>query len=157
MATSQDSVRVQIRVAAPRETAFRVFTEGLATWWPMATHHIAKVPAATSVIEPRVGGRFFERGQDGSECDWGVVRAWEPPERLVLGWQIDADWKYDPGCETTVEIRFLAEGPDRTRVELEHRDLDRFGARRDELRGQLGGEGGWPALVELYRVRAERP
>lgn len=155
MATSQGSVRVQVRVAAPLETAFRVFTEGFATWWPMATHHIGRVAAATAVIEPRVGGRWYERGQDGSECDWGVVRAWEPPARLVLAWQIDADWRYDPACETTVEIRFVSETPDQTRVEVEHRDLDRFGARRDEMRGTLGGEGGWPSLVELFRKRAE--
>jgi uncharacterized protein YndB with AHSA1/START domain len=155
MATAEGSVRVQIRVAAPRETAFRVFTEGFASWWPLETHHIGKVRAATSVIEPRVGGRLFERGEDGCECDWGVVRAWDPPARLVLGWQLDADWRHDLACETTVEIRFLAEGPDRTLVELEHRDLDRYGARRDELRGLLGGEGGWPALLEAYRKHAE--
>ena len=92
-----------ITVACPRELAFRVFTERMASWWPLATHHIGAVPAATVVIEPRLGGRWFERGTDGSECPWGRVLAWEPPTRLALAWQISADWAYDAALETTIE------------------------------------------------------
>jgi uncharacterized protein YndB with AHSA1/START domain len=157
MATTATPVRVRIQVAVPCEIAFRIFTDGFTTWWPLEAHHIGKARPIAAGIEPRLGGRLFERGQDGSQCDWGVVRAWEPPARLVLGWQLDADWRHDPACETTVEILFVAEGPGRTRLELEHRDLHRFGPRRDEMRGQLGGAGGWPALLEAYRERADSP
>src|SRR5262249_57741620 len=91
-----------------------------------------------------VGGRWYERGDDGSTCDWGRVLSWEPPSRLVLSWDISADWQPDPELKTEIEIRFIADGKDRTRVELEHRRLDRFGARRDEMRRifHTGGEWG---------------
>jgi len=144
-----NSLRKTIHVDAPPATAWRVFTEGMSTWWPLATHKIGKAPAVAAVIEPRVGGRWYERGDDGSTCDWGRVLAWEPPARLVLSWDISADWQPDPSIQTEVEVRFVADGGG-TRVELEHRRLDRFGKRRDEMRGIFDGEGGWPALLAAF-------
>ena len=87
-----------------------------------------------ALIEPHVGGRWYERGDDGSTCQWGSVLAWEPHSRLVLSWDISADWQYEPAMKTEIELRFIAEDSDRTRVELEHRHLDRYGVRRDEMR-----------------------
>ncbi len=86
-----DSVRKALMVEASAERAFRVFTEKLGAWWPVATHHIGKVPARTVMIEPREGGRWYEQGEDGSECNWGRVLVWDPPRRLVLAWQITSD------------------------------------------------------------------
>ena len=129
-----NSVRKAICVNAPQEVAWRVFTERIGAWWPLARFKIGKVDAVDAVIEPRVGGRWYERGQDGSTCDWGSVLAWEPPSRLLLSWDINADWQYDPELKTELEIRFIAQGGRVTRVELEHRKLDRYGARRDAMR-----------------------
>jgi len=91
-----------------------------------------RAKAVDAVIEPFVGGRWYERGEDGSTCDWGQVLSWEPPSRLVLSWDISADWKPDANLKTEIELRFIAEGKDATRVELEHRHLDRYGDRRDD-------------------------
>lgn len=143
-----------ITVACPRELAFRVFTERMATWWPLATHHIGTAPAATVVVEPTVGGRWFERGTDGSECPWGRVLAWEPPGRLVLAWQISADWKHDPDLDTTVEVRFEALDPATTRVHLEHRGLAGYGARAAEMAGIFDSAGGWAGLLEAFAAAA---
>ena len=133
--TDANSLRKVVSVQAPPEVAWRVFTEKMGTWWPLATHKIGKAKAVDAMIEPRVGGRWFERANDGSTCDWGRVLVWEPPSRIVLSWEISADWKHDPNLKTEVEVRFIAEGENRTRVELEHRGLDPYGARRDEMRG----------------------
>src|SRR5262249_22989588 len=124
-------VRKVVNVQAPPEVAWRVFTERMGTWWPLATYKIGRAKAVDAVIEPRVGGRWYERGDDGSTCDWGRVLLWEPHSRLVLYWQISANWQYDPTLKTEVEVRFLADGKNATRVELEHRRLDLYGARRD--------------------------
>jgi len=145
-----NSVWKVVDVQAPPEVAWRVFTEKMGTWWPLATHKIGKATAVDAVIEPRVGGRWYERGQDGSTCDWGRVLSWEPHTRLVLSWEISGDWQHDASLKTEVEVRFIAEGKDRTRVELEHRHLDRFGARRDEMRGIFDSEGGWTGLLASF-------
>ena len=149
-----NSVRKALRVHAPPAVAWRVFTEKIGTWWPLALYKIGKVNAVDAVIEPRVGGRWYERGEDGSTCDWGSVLVWEPPSRLVLSWDITADWQYDPALKTEVEVRFVAEGKG-TRVELEHRRLDRFGARRDEMRRIFETEGDWGRLLALFARVAE--
>lgn len=149
------AVRKSITVAAPREVAFRVFAEQQGGWWPLATHHIGQAPAADLVIEPRVGGRWLERGADGSECTWGRVRVWDPPARLVLTWDISADFQADATVGSEVEVRFVAEGPGRTRVELEHRLLDRYGARAAEMRAAFDAEGGWIGMLAAFRARAE--
>jgi uncharacterized protein YndB with AHSA1/START domain len=149
-----NSVRKVRIVEAPQPLAWRVFTERMSTWWPLAHYKIGKVAAVEAVIEPRVGGRWFERGEDGSTCDWGEVLVWEPPSRLVLSWDITADWQYDPKLKTEVEVRFIADGEARTRVELEHRRLDRFGARRDEMRRIFDTEGDWGRLLESFGAAA---
>src|SRR5574341_881833 len=145
-----NTLRKVVSVQASPPVAWRVFTEKMGAWWPLATHKIGKAKAVDAVIEPHVGGRWYERGDDGSTCDWGRVLAWEPHSRLVLSWDISADWQHDPNLKTEVEVRFIAEGQDRTRVELEHRHLDRFGARRDEMRGIFDSEHGWSGVLALF-------
>jgi uncharacterized protein YndB with AHSA1/START domain len=107
-----------------------------------------------AVIEPRVGGRWYERGDDGTTCDWGRVLAWEPHARLVLTWDITADWQYDPALQTEIEVRFIAEGEASTRVELEHRRLDRYGDRRDEMRTIFDETGDWGRLLAAFAQTA---
>jgi uncharacterized protein YndB with AHSA1/START domain len=145
-----NSVRKVVMVQASQEVAWRVFTERMGSWWPLATYKIGKANAVDAVIEPRIGGRWYERGDDGSTCDWGRVLSWEPHDRLVLTWDISADWQPDPNLKTEIEVRFIAESRDRTRLELEHRRLDRFGARRDEMRRIFDTEGDWGRLLESF-------
>jgi uncharacterized protein YndB with AHSA1/START domain len=145
-----NTVRKVVSVNVPAEVAWRVFTEKIGTWWPLSTHKIGEAKAIDAVIEPVVGGRWYERGEDGSSCDWGRVLAWEPHTRLVLSWEITADWKHDPGLQTEVEVRFIPEGEDGTRVELEHRHLDRYAERRDQMRAIFDSAGGWGGLLESF-------
>ena len=149
-AADPNRVRKVVSVQAPQAVAWRVFTEKMGAWWPLAYYKIGKANAVDAVIEPRVGGLWYERGDDGSTCQWGSVLAWEPPSRLVLTWDINADFQYDPTLNTEIEIRFNAEGSDRTRVELEHRHLDRYGARRDEMRRIYDTEGDWGKLLAAF-------
>jgi uncharacterized protein YndB with AHSA1/START domain len=150
-----NSVTKMTVVEADQTIAWRVFTEKMGTWWPLAYYKIGQANAVDAVIEPHVGGRWFELGEDSSTCQWGSVLVWEPPSRLVLTWDINADWKYDPTLNTELEVRFVAEGSNRTRVELEHRRLDRFGARRDEMRRIYDTEGDWGKFLEAFaRVAA---
>lgn len=142
-------VRKSIHVHASPARAFDVFSRQMTRWWPLGTHHIGKAEAAEAVIEPFVGGRWYERGVDGSECDWGRVLAYEPPGRLVLAWMISADWQFSASLLTEVEVTFVAEGTG-TRVELEHRKLEAYGARAAELQGTLGGSGGWTNLLAAF-------
>ena len=148
-------VRKTVMVNAPVEHAFRVFTEEHGKWWPLDTHHIGKVAAATAVIEPYVGGRWYERGDDGTECVWGSVLAWEPPHRLVLAWQITADWRYDLTLQTEVEVTFVADGRERTRLELEHRHLDRYRDQAGMMRSIFDSEGGWTGILLRFATAAE--
>jgi len=144
-----EPVRKQIVVAASRQRAFEVFTDRIDAWWPRS-HHIGKSPLARAVLEARVGGRWFSLCEDGSECDIGKVLEWEPPRRVLLAWQVNADWQYDPGFVTEVEVRFVELGPRETRVELEHRNLDRYGVRESEVRNSIGSPGGWPGILQCY-------
>jgi uncharacterized protein YndB with AHSA1/START domain len=155
-ATSIPPVRHQITVKAPLERAFRVFTQGIGRWWPR-DHHVGARPLADAVIEPRQGGRFFEIGDDGSECEWGQVLVWEPPQRLVLAWQLQLDWKFHPdlGRASEVEVRFIPEGEGRTRVELEHRNFERHGAGAEALPQAVGSDGGWPAIMRSFAADAD--
>jgi len=153
-APDPNSVRKVMNVQASPAVAWRVFTERMGTWWPLAVYKIGKTKAVDAIIEPRVGGRWYERGDDGSTCQWGSVLSWEPPSRLVLSWDIDANWQYDPDLKTEIEVRFIAEGRDATRVELEHRKLDRYGARRDEMRRIFDTEGDWGRLLAMFAARA---
>jgi uncharacterized protein YndB with AHSA1/START domain len=148
-------IRKEITVAADPGRAFEVFTANHGSWWP-SVYHIGEAEYETAVIEPFAGGRWFERGVDGSECDWGKVLVWEPPQRLVLAWQISADWKFDPELVTEIEIRFEAIDPDRTRVTLAHRHLDRYGDRAGEMHeiysagGLPGAPQGWGGLLKAF-------
>jgi hypothetical protein len=142
-------VRKQITVQASQERAFAVFTERQGSWWP-PEHHIGEQPMQEPVVEPREGGRWFERGADGSECDWGRIRVWDPPSRLVLVWQLSGEWAYDAALETEIDVRFIAEGPDRTRVELEHRGLEAYGDRAAEMQGTFDSDNGWSYILERF-------
>jgi uncharacterized protein YndB with AHSA1/START domain len=153
---AQAVVRKSVLVNAPQAHAFAVFTEQHGTWWPLKTHHIGADPAQTAIIEPAVGGRWFERSSDGAECDWGRVLVWEPPHRIVLSWDIGADWKYDPKLGTEVEVRFISEGPDTTRVELEHRRLERYGAQADTMRATFDSERGWSGILRGFAQAAAK-
>jgi uncharacterized protein YndB with AHSA1/START domain len=144
-------------VGVPVERAFRVFTEAFGTWWP-PTYHIGDAEMAEAVIEPRAGGRWFERGVDGSECDWGRVLVWDPPHRLVVTWQINGEWQYDPDPDhaSEIEVRFLADGPTQTTVELEHRMLERL-VHAEAAHAAVGGDSGWRGILDRYTAAvAER-
>jgi|tagenome__1003787_1003787.scaffolds.fasta_scaffold20969249_5 uncharacterized protein YndB with AHSA1/START domain len=149
------AVRQSVVVETSQERAFEVFTARLADWWPLETHVIGAEPVVAAVIEPREGGRWYERSADGRESDWGRVLAWEPPRRVVLSWQISADWQADTGIDTQVEVRFTAEDDRRTRVDLEHRGLDAFGARAQEMRDTFESGGGWPLLLGRFAAATE--
>jgi uncharacterized protein YndB with AHSA1/START domain len=143
-----------VTVGVPLEQAFRVFTASFNTWWP-AQYHIGQAEIAEAVLEPREGGRWYERGVDGSECDWGRVLTWEPPNRLVVTWQINGRWQFDPdpAHASEIEVRFTAAGPDETTVELEHRLLDRL-VEGQALRDGITGGGGWQTNLELFAKAA---
>ena len=138
-----------VHVKADPKRAFDVFVAKIGSWWPK-DHRIGAVPFADIVIEPRAGGRFFERGTDGSECDWGQVLAYEPGERLLLGWQLNGDWVFDAVFMVEVEVTFTAED-DGTLVRLEHRNLERYGERAAEVAASISGDGGWPGILEGFR------
>jgi uncharacterized protein YndB with AHSA1/START domain len=156
MIQAGESIRRQVVVDCSQQRAFEVFTAEMTSWWPKA-HHIGSAPIEEIVIEPREGGRWYTRHTDGSETSTGYVAAWEPYDRLVLTWQISADWKYDVSLVTHVELRFVAEGPDRTRVELEHRDLDRYGADADKMRQTFEAPGAWDATLAAFAARVQAP
>ncbi|HYC03640.1 MAG TPA: SRPBCC family protein [Azospirillaceae bacterium] len=147
-------VRKQITVKAPPARAFRIFTEKHGSWWPLATHHTGAVDAVDAVIEPRVGGRWYEKGVDGSECEWGRVQAWEPPSRLVLVWQTGADWKFDPNLHTEVEIRFDPTTEGHTLLTLEHRHLEAFGEAAPAMQAAFESEQGWSGLLAIFAAAA---
>lgn len=140
-------VRKRIRVNADPARAFDVFTRTMKAWWP-ARHSINRSPIADIVLEPRVGGRWLERGDDGAESQWGRVLAWEPPSRLVLAWQINTEWRFDPDLITEVEIRFSAEAGG-TLVELEHR-LDGYGPAAAQMREIFDGPTAWDETLVAY-------
>jgi hypothetical protein len=150
------SVRKSVTVRAPQAVAFEVFTARIESWWPMASHHIGEADCAAVVIEPRAGGRWFERGVDGRECDWGRVLAWEPPARVLLAWQLSARWDFDPAIHTEVEVRFVAIDATSTRVELEHRGLEAYGAQAAAMRDTFSSPNGWNGMLEHYAAVAAR-
>lgn len=150
------AVRRSVTVEVDRERAFAVFTEGMGSWW-IRSHHIGAADMETAVIEPRAGGRWYERGVDGTECEWGHVVVWDPPARVVLAWQIDAQWRYDPSLVTEVEVAFTDVGPSRTRVDLVHRHLDRMGDAAAQIRAVFESDGGWSGLLGSFAAQAEQP
>jgi uncharacterized protein YndB with AHSA1/START domain len=155
--TATTSVREAIVVEAPAERAFKVFTEDIGGWWP-PDHHVIDAPLAEMVFERRAGGRVYDRGTDGSECQWATVLAYEPPERVVISWNISLAWgiEEDPAKVSQVEVRFIPEGPERTRVELEHSKLERHGDGWEKMRDAVASPGGWLRGLEAFADRLKK-
>lgn len=147
-------VRKSIFVNASPDHAFAVFTSGIGRWWPKS-HKIGPADLDRPIIEPRTGGRWYELDVDGSQCEIGKVAVWEPPARLVLIWQLTPEFIYDPELVTEVEVLFTLEG-NGTRVDLEHRHLERMGDKADAMQETISGPGGWPALLQLFADTAEQ-
>jgi uncharacterized protein YndB with AHSA1/START domain len=148
------AIHAAIAVDAPTDRAFRVFTASFDNWWPRE-YHIARAEMAEAILEPHVGGRWYERGVDGGECNWGHVLAWEPPHRLVVTWQINGDWRYDPdpGHASEVEVLFNTIGPEQTTVELEHRLIHRV-VGGQAIHDSIRGGGGWIRILERFAKAA---
>ena len=136
-----------LTVKASPERAFAAFTANMSAWWPKG-HTIGAQPFETVVLEPRVGGRWFERAADGAETNWGKVLAWDPPRGLTLAWQISAEWAYDPDLVTEVELSFAGQADGTTQVTLEHRKLERFGAKAQAMADQFNG--GWVGVIQHF-------
>ena len=149
--TAPPAVRRHIVVDAPIEKAFSVFTEQFGDFKP-PEHNLLAAPIGETVFEPRVGGHIYDRATDGSECRWARVLAYEPPDRLVFSWDISPQWQLesDPQRASEVEIRFVAETPERTRVALEHRHLDRHGDGWEGMREGVRGGDGWPLYLDRF-------
>jgi uncharacterized protein YndB with AHSA1/START domain len=148
---SDTATRHSIVVEAPIERAFSVFTDGFGSFKPRE-HNLLRVEIAETVFETHVGGNIYDRGVDGSECRWARVLAYEPPDRVVFSWDISPQWQVETDLDKTseVEVRFIAEASDRTRVELEHRNLDRHGLGWEAERDGVAGDGGWPLYLERF-------
>jgi uncharacterized protein YndB with AHSA1/START domain len=151
--TASAPVTKSITVNASPARAFRVFTNGFDSWWPR-THHIGKSPMKKAIVEGKAGGRCYTEQEDGTECDWGRVIVWEPPRRLVLAWQITHEWGYQPDLaqSSEVEVRFTPEGVG-TRVDLEHRHLERHGAGGAAVRTAVDSPNGWGGLLQLFAAQ----
>jgi uncharacterized protein YndB with AHSA1/START domain len=149
--TTDTTVRKELVVNAPIGEAFRVFTERFGDFKPRE-HNLMASPIAETIFEPKVGGHIYDRAEDGSECHWARVLAYDPPTRVVFSWDIGPTWQVetDPELTSEVEVRFIAESDDRTRLELEHRNLDRHGPGWEGVRG--GVEEGWPIYLERYNA-----
>jgi len=147
------AIRKTLMVRATPEKAFQVFTAGFGDWWPK-THYLGSSPLKTAVIEPGVGGRWYSLHEDGAEILWGDVLAWEPPARLLLAWRITSEWAYDPNLLTEVEVRFTAIGENQTRVDFEHRGLERFGDSDAADRTRVSMDGGWGMILESFQAAA---
>jgi hypothetical protein len=154
-AESDSAVEVSRSVSVPLspDRAFELFTTQMTEFWPKE-HSIGDAELAEVVIEPRSGGSWFERGVDGSECQWGRVAAWDPPRKVVLLWQIGADWRFDPEFETEVEVTFSPEGQDRCRLDLRHRNLQRYGDSTEQMRAIFDDPAGWTGTLAGFTVLA---
>jgi len=149
--TGAATVRKEIVVDAPIERAFTVFTDRFGDFKP-PEHNLLRAPIAETVFEPRVGGGIVDRAEDGSECRWARILAFDPPDRVVFSWDISPRWaiEADQSRTSEVEVRFYAESPSRTRVELEHRNLDRHGPGWESVVGSVDGPEGWPLYLDRY-------
>jgi uncharacterized protein YndB with AHSA1/START domain len=147
-------VQKTVTVKASPERAFAVFTEGFDTWWPRS-HKLSEADLEKAVIEARLDGRCYQRAVDGTECEWGRVIVWEPPQRFVIAWQLNEHWQYEPDLvkASEVEVRFTPEPGGSTRVDLEHRHFERHGAGGNLLRTGVDGEMGWAGLLQLFAAR----
>ncbi len=146
-------VRKSIRVNASPTRAFDVFTSGLGRWWPR-DKGIGKMPMKAAVMEPRLGGRWYELAEDGTETNVGKIIVWEPPHRFVMTWDINSQWKPDTTIGSEIEVKFIPDGANATRVELEHRKFEQMGAEQGEtMRNAV--DGGWPGMLEQFKTEAE--
>jgi len=154
---SQIPVRKSINVKATVERAFQVFTEGIDTWWPRS-HHIGKSPMKRIILEGRPGGRCYSEQVNDTECDWGSVLVWDPPQRFVIAWQISPNWQFEPDLakSSEVEVRFTPEADGFTRVDLEHRHFERYGAGAESMRTAVDHPDGWNGLLRLFGQRVEQ-
>ncbi|ESW83855.1 ATPase [Mesorhizobium sp. LSJC269B00] len=152
MSTHQPPVRHSILVEAPIAHAFKVFTEHFGSFKPKE-HNLLAVPVAETIFEPRVGGHVYDRGVDGSECRWARVLAYEPPNRLLLSWDISPQWQIETNPDRTSEweVRFTAETNSRSRVEIEHRNLERHGEGWEGVRFGIDGDRGWPLYLRRFQ------
>jgi uncharacterized protein YndB with AHSA1/START domain len=154
MSTATDTaVTTSVVVDVPQARAFAVFTDEIGTWWDPDHHLLPEGTTLTKMVfEPRVGGHVYDVVSDGSACRWARVLAYDPPERVVFSWDINLQWEIETDLDRTseVEVRFIAEAPDRTRVELEHRNLDRHGDGWEQMRAAVGSDGGWPSGMNRY-------
>jgi len=152
--TTTTAVHTSIVVDAPVERAFRIFTDDIGSWWP-PEHHILQAELAKMVFEPRVGGNVYDIGTDGTESRWARVVAYEPPTRVVFSWDISLQWQIetDPTRTSEVEVRFVADGPNRTRVELEHRHLERHGEGWESMRDAVASPEGWDVGLRRFADR----
>ena len=153
----ETAVQQQVVVEVPIEQAFKIFIEKFDLIKPRE-HNLLAVAIAETVFEPRVGGSIYDRGVDGSICRFARVLAYEPPHRVVFSWDIDPQWRIETDRNRTseVQVRFFSETPHRTRVELEHRNLDRHGEGWEALRQGLGSEGGWPLYLARFVALAKQ-
>jgi uncharacterized protein YndB with AHSA1/START domain len=142
--STETAVQTSVTVEAPAERAFEVFTGDMKSWWP-PEHHILASELVDTVVEPRTGGALYDVGADGNSCQWGTVVAFEPPSRFVFQWNVSLQWQVelDPAKSSEVEVRFIPEGPSTTRVELEHRNLERHGEGWESMRDAVGSDTGW--------------
>jgi uncharacterized protein YndB with AHSA1/START domain len=149
-------VRKSIRVRVPIEQAFSVFVEQMENWWP-PEHHIGANAFQSIFVEPRVGGRWYERDAEGNECYWGRVLAWDPPRLVTFSWHLGPDWKVDldPAKSSDVAIRFTSEGPSTTLVELEHSGLERHGEGYEQMRALLDGPDAWTNTLASFAKAVE--
>ena len=146
-----------ITVKASANRAFEVFTEGFDTWWPRS-HHIGKSPMKKAILEGKIGGRCYSEQMDGTDCDWGQILVWEPPQRFVIAWQISPGWGYEPDLakSSEVEVRFTPEPDGSTRVDLEHRYFQRHGEGAEAMRTAVDGQMGWGELLQAFATRVEQ-
>lgn len=147
-------VRKSITVKTGIERAFKVFTADMGRWWLKSHSLIQGSPQLDVIIEPKPKGRWYEVVADGSQCQWGHVIEWHPPERILLAWQLNAEWQFDPAFMTEVEVRFTREGEFATRIDLEHRLIERFGLEAEKTRSSLDSDGGWLGLLQAYAQAA---
>ena len=154
MTNALASITKSVVVNVSQQRAFDVFTTGIDSWWPRA-HHLGATPLKESVIEPREGGGWYGICEDGTKDHAGHVIKWDPPNSVILAWQITGEWRFDPDFVTEVEVHFIAETPDRTRVELEHRNLDRFGVHQPQMIETFTSDGGWTGLLQMFAAAAE--
>jgi uncharacterized protein YndB with AHSA1/START domain len=153
---TSDSVRQSVTVPLKPERAFELFVDEFGAWWPGESHHVGERAAQTAIIEPRKGGRWYERDDRGTECEWGKVLAVERPARILLAWHLSPSFAFDPdpARATEVEVTFVAQGERSTTVTLEHRGFEVHGDAAAPMRDSVSAEGGWPDLLRQYAKSA---